>query len=221
MFKKVLLSEDIDTISRGVMTVIDALDIKDVQQTQYCDDAYLKLVKSSKDGELFDLLITDLSFKPDHRKQKLKSGEELIKKIREDFTQLKIIVYSIEDRPERVRSLIKDFKINAYVTKGRQGIRDLEEAIDYVHQGKLYISPELERTMKSKPPVEIVDSDIELLNMLSKGNSQEHISKHFKTINISPNSLSSIEKRLNLLKNHFEAQNAIHLVAIVKDLGLI
>ncbi|MGC1633782.1 MAG: response regulator, partial [Gelidibacter sp.] len=39
--------------------------------------------------------------------------------------------------------------------------------------------------------------------------------------NTTPNSLSSIEKKLNKLRIQFKANNAIHLVAIVKDLGLI
>ena len=68
---------------------------------------------------------------------------------------------------------------------------------------------------------EINDYDIELLKQLSQGLSQEDISHNFKTNAISPNSLSTIEKRLNKLRIQFKANNAIHLVAIVKDLGLI
>lgn len=221
MFKKVLLSEDIDTISQGVMRVMEALHIDHVHQAQYCDDAYLKIIKSVQDNQMFDLLITDLSFKADHRKQNLESGEALIKKLRSQFPDLKIIVYSVEDRLEKVRSLMKDLKVNAYVLKGRKGLIELEEAIVNVYNDTTYISPELARNLNAKKPVEITDSDIELLRLLSSGHSQEDISKHFKKINISPSSLSSIEKRLNLLRKHFGANNAIHLVAISKDLGLI
>ena len=69
--------------------------------------------------------------------------------------------------------------------------------------------------------LEIEDYDIKLIKFLSKGLSQDEISAHLKTNNISPSSLSSIEKRLNKLRIQFKANNAIHLVAIVKDLGLI
>ncbi|MFT7333979.1 MAG: hypothetical protein ACI81S_002202, partial [Sphingobacteriales bacterium] len=55
----------------------------------------------------------------------------------------------------------------------------------------------------------------------SKGMSQDEIRHLFEQENISPSSLSSIEKRLNLLRVQFKAKNAIHLVAIAKDLGLI
>src|SRR5690554_3859959 len=189
MFKKVLLSEDIDTISQGVMAVMDVLLIDHVQQVQYCDDAYLKIKKSNLDGVPFDLLITDLSFVPDHREQKLASGEELIKKLRQEFPALKIIVYSIENRPERVRNLINDLKVNAYVVKGRRGLRELENAIVAVQHDGSYLSPELSLSIKAKPSVEIVDYDIELLRMLSLGHSQDQISLQLKKKNIKPSSL--------------------------------
>lgn len=221
MFTKVLLSEDIDTISQGVMAVMDALQIDTVQQAQYCDDAYLKIKKSHQDGQPFDLMITDLSFKPDHQKQELASGDDLIKKVRKEFPSLKIIVYSIEDRPERIRRLMYDQKINGYVAKGRKGLKELEEAIIAVAKGNNYLSPELEYTLKSKPPVEIIDSDIEMLRLLSQGHSQDQISTYLKDRNIKPGSLSALEKRLHILRDHFGANNAIHLVSIVKDLGLI
>ena len=116
---------------------------------------------------------------------------------------------------------MNDHNVNAYVTKGRKGLIELEDAIVSVYNGNTYISNELDRSLKAKKPVEIIDSDIVLLKMLSSGHSQEDISQHFKKANINPSSLSSIEKRLNLLRKHFGANNAIHLVAIAKDLGLI
>lgn len=221
MFKKVLLSEDIDTISQGVMSVMEALQIDHVQQAQYCDDAHLKIKKATLNEVPYDLLITDLSFKEDHRKQKLTSGDELINVVRNDFPDLKIIVYSIEDRPERVRHLMNDLKVNGYVSKGRKGLRELEDAIVAVAKGDSYISPELNYSLKRKPPIEIVNYDIELLRQLSLGQSQEEICNYLKKKNIKPRSLSSLEKRLNALRAHFGAKNVIHLVSIAKDLGLI
>lgn len=221
MFKKVLLSEDIDTISQGIMAVMGALRIDHVQQTQYCDDAYLKIKKSHLDGLPFDLLITDLSFAPDHRKQKLPTGEELIKVLRKEFPSLKIIVYSVDNRSEKIRSLMEDIKVNGYVAKGRRGLRELEDAIIMVNENNCYISPELGNILRTKAAVEIIDYDIEMLKMLSDGFSQEQISRHFKSKKIKPSSLSALEKRLNLLRQHFGAKNVVHLISIVKDLGLI
>lgn len=221
MFKKVLLSEDIDTVSQGIMMVMGALRIDHVQQSQYCDDAYLKIKKSSMDGFPFDLLITDLSFAPDHRKQTLKSGEELITVLRKEFPSLKIIVYSVDNRPEKIRGLLDEAKVNGYVTKGRRGLRELEDAIIMVHEDSTYLSPELGNMLRTKAAVEIIDYDIELLRMLADGYSQDHISNHLKGKKIKPSSLSALEKRLNILRQHFGAKNVVHLISIVKDLGLI
>ena len=56
---------------------------------------------------------------------------------------------------------------------------------------------------------------------MSKGLVQEAISKSLKEKGISPSSISAIEKRLKFLKEHFNANNPAHLVAIAKDFGLI
>jgi len=221
MFKRVLLSEDLDTIGKGIMTLMEELQIEDVFHTQYCDEAYLNIRKSAQDNNHYDLLITDLSFIPDFRPQKIDSGEVLIEKVRKNYPAVKIIVYSVEDRPERVRHLTNKLKVDAYVSKGRKGLWDLKDAIKEVSQGKTYVSPDLDRKIKAKPPVELMDSDIKMLRMISLGHSQSQISEHFKEINMTPSSLSAIEKRLGQLRHHFGASNAIHLISITKDLGLI
>lgn len=221
MFEKVLISDDLGSINQGVVTVLDSLAIKNVHQVQYCDDAYLKIKKASMDQEPFDLLITDLSFVSDHRDQIYSSGEALVKALKQEYPELKIIVYSVEDRLQRVRTLVNNYNANAYVCKGRRGLIELGKAITSVYDYHSYLSPQVERALSPKSNLEIDDYDVELIRLLSLGLSQEQIGTHLKSKNISPNSLSSIEKRLNKLRIQFKANNAIHLVAIVKDLGLI
>jgi len=221
MFTKVLVSDDLGSINQGVMTVLETLKVKEVRQVHYCDDAYIKIKRGLKDQEPYQLLITDLSFKPDHREQTFNGGEALIKKLRAEVPELKIIVYSIEDRLQKVRSLMQQEKVNAYVCKGRRGLIELAKAIHHVYDNNGYLSPQIEQALSPKSDLEIDDYDIELIKHLANGLSQEEISQLFKTNNTSPSSLSSIEKRLNKLRIQFKANNAIHLVAIVKDLGLI
>jgi len=221
MFKKVLISDDLGSINKGVLSVIKGLEINDVQQVQYCDDAYLKIKKAALDNAPYDLLITDLSFVKDHREQKYPSGESLIIALKKQYPALKIIVYSVEDRLQRVRSLINIHDTNAYVCKGRRGLLELEKAIHAVYMNNTYLSPHVQQALSPKTDLEIDDYDIKLLQLLANGLSQEDISISLKKKNIAPSSLSSIEKRLNKLRIQFKANNAIHLVAIVKDLGLI
>ncbi|WP_452228286.1 DNA-binding response regulator [Lacinutrix sp. MEBiC02404] len=221
MFHKVLVSDDLGSINQGVLTVLDSMSIKNVQQVQYCDDAYLRIKKAILEDAPYDLLITDLSFVSDHREQQFTSGEELVIALRKEHPELKIIVYSVEDRLQRVRSLIGTHKINAYVCKGRRGLIELGKAIKSVYNDEIYVSPQVAQALSEKTNLEIDDFDIELVKLLSNGLSQDEISAYLKTNNITPSSLSSIEKRLNKLRIQFKANNAIHLIAIVKDLGLI
>ena len=221
MLTKTLISDDLGSINKGVVSVLNNLSIKNVEQVQYCDDAYLKIKAAIQKGAPYDLLITDLSFKTDHREQKYTSGEALIKELRQENIDIKIIVYSIEDRLQRVRSLVKNFQIDAYVCKGRKGLVELAEAINTVATSKIYLSPQVNEALTKKTNLDIDDYDIELVKQLSNGLSQDEISTYFKTNSISPSSLSTIEKRLNKLRIQFKASNAIQLVAIMKDLGLI
>jgi DNA-binding NarL/FixJ family response regulator len=221
MFQKVLISDDFGSINQGVLNVLEQLGIPDAQQVQYCDDAYLQLKSALKNKEPYDLFITDLNFKVDHREQKFSSGEAIIEQLKKELPQLKIIVYSVEDRLQKVRQLVNQFQVNAYVCKGRNGLIELSKAITAVDDDLLFLSPQIEQALQPKNNLEIEDYDIELLKCLALGHPKEAISELFKNRGISASSLSSIEKRQSKLCIQFSANNAAHLIGIVKDLGLI
>ncbi len=221
MFTKVLVSDDLGSINSGVSSVLKEMGVHDIIQVQYCDDAYLKIKSAALHEAPIQLLITDLSFVPDHREQNFTSGEELVAILKKEHPELKILVYSVEDRTQLIKRLINDLKIDGFVSKGRNGLTQLNEAISTVANGGIYLSPQVNQLLNQNERLEIDDFDVELMRLLSLGKSQEEISSSFKQSNISPSSLSTIEKRLNRLRIQFKANNAIHLVSIVKDLGLI
>ncbi len=221
MFKKVLLVDDLTSINEGVVATLQNLGITDYSQVLYCDDAHLKIKRAFKDKVPYDLLITDLFFKPDYREQRLISGEDLVTALKKEFPKLKVIVYSVDDRLQMVRNLVHKSGADAFVCKGRQGLMELEEAIQSVFNDNLYLSPQIAKALTNKQDLEITDYDMELLRLLSFGHSKYYISDFFKEKGISPNSVSSIEKRQNRLLVKFKATNAIHLISIVKDLGVI
>lgn len=222
MFKKVLIAEDQDVIYNGVRATLNDLQINEVDHSQYCDEALLKLKRAKQNKDPFDLLICDLSFVKDHHEQKINSGEALIEAIRKDFPNLKIIVFSVEDRVFTIQKLQKIFYINGYILKSREGVRELKKAILHSFTSDtFYISPELKGMLTSQNAIEISEFDVFILDALSKGFLQEGISKLLKEKRYSPSSVSAIEKRLKLLKENFNANNPTHLVSISKDLGLI
>lgn len=222
MFKKVLIAEDMDDINKGVYATLKEMGVRHIDQAQYCDDAYLKVQKAIANGTPYDLLITDLSFKNDYRVQYYTSGLDLVKALREKEIAIPVIVYSVEDRLQPVRTFINIYKASGYVCKGRHGLKDLVRAVNQAYSSEEpFLSFSVEKALKSSESNDINDYDIQLLNQLAKGHSQTQISANFAKNNISPNSLSSIEKRLTKLKDIFRANNSAHLVAKAKDSGFI
>lgn len=222
MFTKVLIAEDIDFNDIAVKQVLQELNVPEIIYTKYCDDALLKIRGAAHEKNPYQLLITDLSFKPDHRENNLKSGEELIAAVRELFPEIKIIAFSIEDKSYRIKSLFDNFNINGFVMKGRNSIPELKKAVQNAFDtDEKYLSQEFNYMLRDKTANEIDNYDIQLIKYLSIGVSQDHMEAKFKEVGITPNSKSSIEKRINKLKVYFKANNPTHLVAIAKDLGLI
>lgn len=222
MFQKVLIAEDLDSISFSVVQVLQELAVLEIHHAKYCDDAFLKIKRAIHDNVPYDLLISDLSFKTDHRENKLISGEELIEAVKKEQPTIKTIVFSIEDKSFRIKSLFNNLGINAYVSKGRDSMPELKKAIERIYDNEeKIVSAELSHALRDKSLFEIESYDIALLKLLSKGNTVEEIASEFKESGIAPNGTSSLEKRINRLKIYFKANNNVHLIALAKDFGLV
>lgn len=222
MFRKVLIVDDIDFNDVAAVSVLKEMGIPQIDFTKYCDDALLKIKKAALDEVPYDLLITDLSFKADHRTTLLSSGEALIDAVKGIFPDLKIIAFSIEDKSYRIKALFEQLGVNGFVMKGRNTMAELRKAVEAIATQDIpYLPADLKFIFQEKLVNEIDDYDIQLLEYLSKGVSQEAMESVFKEAGITPNSKSTIEKRIGKLKIYFTALNTTHLVSIAKDLGLI
>ena len=220
MFNKVLVVEDIDSINIGVTTTLRNAYPFDVQVAKYCDKAFLMVKKALQSGMPFDLLLTDLSFQEDHVKTIIKTGEDLISMVRGIQPDIRILIYSIEDRPFKIKQYLDVLGANGYVLKGRNSSRELVDAIGEISENRTYVTPEIGYAIRKMPALEIDTYDLNLIRELANGHSQHEISGLFELRSIQPHSLSSIEKRINRLKDYFMAKNTPHLVAIAKDMGL-
>ena len=221
MFRKILIAEDIDSISMGLTTILEKLPDTEILHAKYCDEALLKIKKALKDGQPVDLLITDLSFKADHRESKLIDGEELVVAAKSVQPELKTIVYSIEERLYKIKYLLEEVKADAFVWKGRESSREIVLALTKVYNNEIYISPRFAHIFSPSVLLEIEPCDLLLIKYLSEGLGQAEISERFRALGQTATSGSSLEKRLNKLKIYFKAKNTIHLVSIVKDMGLV
>lgn len=219
MFNKILIAEDHECSNLSVQKVLEDLKIPKVDHVYYCDDA-LSYVKKSLESRPYDLLITDLSFEEDHRKQIIKNGRELIKCCKDASPSLKVIVFSLEHRLGVIDLLFKEFKIDAFVRKARSDAKELKKAIEVVSRGETYISHDLQHPVKSVNTLEFSNYDLIILKLLSDGVLQKNIPEILQEKDIHPNSLSSVEKRMNAMKLALAVKNNEQLIAKCKDLGI-
>ena len=221
MFKKILISEDHESMNISVQKTLEELNITNFDYVYYCDDALSKAQKAIREKQPYDLLITDLYYEEDHLPQKLKDGRELISAIRQELPDLKIIVFSAEHKSGIIDSLFNDYGINGYVRKARNDSKDLKKAINAVYNNENYLSLDLKQDIKQLNNYEFTNYDITLVSLLAQGVLQKNIPVFLQNNNIKPSSLSSVEKKINMLKEEFGVSNNEQLVAFCKDLGII
>ncbi|MBV8327189.1 response regulator [Chryseobacterium sp.] len=221
MFKKILIAEDHESINFSVQKTLEELHIPNVDYVYYCDDALAKIQKALREEDPYDLLITDLYYEEDHHHQKIKDGKELILNAREMQPALKVIVFSAEHKSGVIDSLFNESKINGYVRKARNDSKELKRSIASVYINKDYLSTDLKQEVKKLNSYEFTAYDITLVTLLSKGVLQKNIPNYLQENDIKPYSLSSVEKKLNSLKEDLEVSSNEHLVAFCKDIGII
>jgi DNA-binding NarL/FixJ family response regulator len=100
----------------------------------------------------------------------LTSGEELLAALKKVQPDIKTIIFSIEDKSFRIKSLFNNLGINAFVCKGRNSIPELKKAIQRVFENNTKIlSPALSHALRDKSPIEIETYAILLLKSMCKG----------------------------------------------------
>ena len=221
MFQKIIAAEDFESASISVQKALSDLKIPETQYFNYCDDALDFIKKSLAENKPIELLITDLSFEEDYREQKLKSGKDLIIEARKLAPHLKILVFSTEKRPQILKELFDDLKINGFVSKGRMDVQNLKKAINTIYKNEKYLSQENLINLRKTDTIELTTLEFTVLELLSEGISQKKMPEILKNKNIKPNGLSSVEKTINVLKETFSAKSNEHLISICKDLGIL
>ena len=222
MFQKVLIVEDHQSANYSMQRTLEDLSIpNDIRNSvYYCDDALARIKKAIKEDQPYELLITDLSFVEDFPKQTIKDGVALIKAVKELQPDLKVMVFSTENRLSEAQVLFDELRIDAFVPKGRGDTQDLKLAIQTVYENKKYISVHLKKAINEK--VYFFDAlDKAILNLLIKGIPQKQMQAHLIAMDIKPNGLSSTEKRLKTIREALELQSNEQLIAYCKDIGII
>lgn len=223
MFQKVLIAEDHESINYSIQKTLAELNIPHDNRNYvyYCDDALKRIEKALIEGQPYELLITDLSFEQDIPGQQIISGESLIKAVKQLQPDLKILVFSIENRASVAHSLFKELGIDAYVPKARRDALDLKLAIETIYQRKKHFSNNLKKDVNEENDHHFTDFDVMVISLLSRGILQKEIPFHLQQRNIKPAGLSSLEKRLSLIKTNLNIFSNEQLIAYCKDKQII
>jgi len=221
MFRTVLIAEDHESANISVQTTLRGLGITGVEYAYYCDDALTRINKRKAEGDPFDLLITDLSFDADGRTQVLKGGEALIRAARLVQPGLKVLVFSLEHKVAVIAGLFDELGIDGYVRKARRDAQELRAALEAVAKNKRHFPVELRQELRQPNAHDFTAYDIVVISSLSRGMLQKDIPAYLQHESIAPSGLSSVEKRLNLIKYALGFSKNEQLVAYCKDKGII
>jgi DNA-binding NarL/FixJ family response regulator len=221
MFERVLIAEDHEMTSISVSKTLEDLKIENKDYVFYCDDALSRIQKGLRTGQPYDLLITDLSFEEDHSPQQITTGTELIKAVKHEQPGLMVLVFSAESNSAVIEILIKDLGINAYVRKARHDAKELKQALEAIAQGRTYFPAQMKTIVKEKNSYNFTSYDTTIINLIARGMPQKDIPQYLQDHNIKPSGLSSVEKRLNLIRDVLGFSNNGQLIAYCKDFKII
>jgi DNA-binding NarL/FixJ family response regulator len=221
MFKRVLIAEDHESSNISIRKALEDFGCLNNDYVYYCDDALKRIKQGIKTKNEYDLFITDLSFEEDEIPQKIGTGTGLIKAVKELLPTIKVLVFSAESKGAIIDNLFKDLNINAFVRKARRDVTELKQAFDAICNQKTYLSASLRRSIQYSTAYEFKEFDIILISLLSNGVLQKDIPNHLQEKKIKPSGLSSVEKRLNYMKEVLSFNNNEQLIAFCKDIGVI
>ncbi|OCX54267.1 transcriptional regulator [Mucilaginibacter sp. PPCGB 2223] len=217
MFQSALIVEDHQSSNQWIQQILKDLGVMTVKYAYYCDDALLMLKRALEDNTPFDLLLTDLSFDEDGRVQQLRNGAMLIEAAKNLQPDLRVLVFSAEPDPAVVGNLFKQLDINGYVHKGRRDMTDLKTAVEYIHQHKKFVPAEFQQAVRSKNAHDFSTYDIQIISLLAQGTLQKNIPAILQQSGAKATSLSSVEKRLNQIRETLGFTKNEQLVAYCKD----
>lgn len=221
MIDKVIIAEDQEFANLSVQKTMEDLKVKHYDYAFYCDDALTRIQLAQQKGEPYDLLITDLSFEDDGTVQKINDGIELIRAVRAVQPGILILILSGQHRPADIHNLFENNEVDAYVRKARHDVQELKSAMNALSKGQRYYPRSLAQLVKRSNTYEFTDFDITIIRLLNQGYQQNEIPAYLKQHNIKPSSLSTIEKRLNQIREELGFLNNQQLMVFCNNAGLL
>jgi len=215
---KILIVEDHDVASKGIIETLNA-------NAKYTFEIHHAL-HADKAAELlqfqnFDLVLLDLILKATTPQVQYSSGDELLRHIRKQAHQPKVIVLSKVERIDMLDYILNTLEADGYILKSGHSLQELIPAIETVFYGDQYLSLDVATTFKNyNSTLDLDYRDRITLKKLSEGGTHQDIVDELATKGINVTK-SAVEKRIRKLKSRFGADTTAELMVKAMRAGLI
>lgn len=214
--KNILLVEDFSDSAKGIIDRLQEIETYNfkIDWVDNCDAAFKKLNQNHN----YDLLITDLQINEEENTYTIETGEDLLIKIKKLDQKLKLMVYSMIDQPAILDLVVNQIEVDSYILKGRKSLDELAFCLPLIFLDNTYFSKKVQTTLhKYKDALHINKLDRNILKFLYKGYKINELPLLLSQKGFKATSQSTLEGRLKLLREYFDAKNTIQLVAIAKE----
>ncbi|MBT1515702.1 response regulator transcription factor [Bradyrhizobium sp. SRL28] len=204
---KVLIVDDHPVVLSGCRSLFasdNTVKIEDATDAKSGHRAYLAM---KPDVTVIDIKLPDVS------------GFELMRRIRKDDPEARIIMFSMNDDPALVVHAI-EMGAQGYVWKGDDP-RMLVKAVRKVAAGNNFISPQLAEavtfsagSIKANPASQVTARELEILRLLGRGDKIAEVANALEI------SYKTVANATSLLKQKLGAKSHSDLIRIAVEMGL-
>jgi DNA-binding NarL/FixJ family response regulator len=204
---KVLIVDDHPVILSGCRSLFASDNTVQIEEATDAKSGHRAYLARKPDVTVIDIKLPDVS------------GFELIRRIRKDDPEARIIIFSMNDDPALVVRAI-EMGAQGYVSKGDDP-RMLVKAVRKVAAGDNFISPHLAEavtfsgaSIKANRASQMTARELEILRLLGRGD------KILEVANALEISYKTVANTTSLLKRKLGAKNHSDLIRIAVDMEL-
>jgi len=220
-FNRILIVEDQDMANLSLRITLEGLGMPFPVHRYHTSHAILLLKKALTEKEPFDLLVTDLYFEDEGTAKQLPDGIELIREAKVLQPELRVLVFSTESKIAVIRRLYEELGIDGFVRKARGDAKELKNALEQLAQNRRYYPRDYRSLSAKGNQHEFTDRDKAIVRLLNEGFSQQEIADWLESNEMPPFGLSSVEKRLKVMRTAMSFNKNQQLIGFCKDLGMI
>ena len=222
---KVLIVDDVDSITIAMTMIINKLKISNFQITLVSAKSYQECLtvfnRELKSDFPVDLVIMDLNLGGGSQTIFHHEGELLLQELKKINPNLKSIVYSQYDEPLTIRRVLKTTGADSYIIKGPQSMVDVRKAIIEIFvYGNNYYSEGI--YFKDQTPVRLGEDHKTIIHLMSKGYSVAGISKILADDpDFDGASPRSIQRKIKTIRGILKIDKNKDLIPTLKEMGII